>query len=194
MKTRVLGKDLTVFAVSLGCMGFTHAYGTAMDEKEAARVIAQAVELGYLYFDTAECYIGERADGSTAYNEDLVGEALKPYRKDVVIASKFGVRHTPEGLAMDARPEVIRQSVEGSLKRLQTDYIDLYFQHRIDPKVEPEVVAQVMSDLIREGKILYWGISETTEDYLRRAHAICPVTAVQNRYSIMKGLQSSSIT
>ena len=185
MKTRVLGKDLTVSAVSLGCMGFTHAYGTAMDEKEAARVIAQAVELGYLYFDTAECYIGERADGSTAYNEDLVGEALKPYRKDVVIASKFGVRHTPEGLAMDARPEVIRKSVEGSLKRLQTDYIDLYYQHRIDPKVEPEVVAQVMSDLIREGKILYWGISETTEDYLRRAHAICPVTAVQNRYSMM---------
>lgn len=185
MKPRVLGKDLTVSAVSLGCMGFTHAYGTAMDEKEAARVIAQAVELGYLYFDTAECYISERADGSTAYNEDLVGEALKPYRKDVVIASKFGVRHTPEGLAMDARPEVICQSVEGSLKRLRTDYIDLYYQHRIDPKVEPEAVAKVMSDLIREGKILHWGISETTEDYLRRAHAVCPVTAVQNRYSMM---------
>ncbi len=185
MKTRVLGKDLTVSTVSLGCMGFTHAYGTAMDEKEAARVIAQAVDLGYLYFDTAECYIGERADGSTACNEDLVGEALTPYRKDVVIASKFGVRHTPEGLSMDARPEVIRKSVEGSLKRLQTDYIDLYYQHRIDPKVEPEAVAQVMSDLIKEGKILHWGISETTEDYLRRAHAVCPVTAVQNRYSMM---------
>jgi len=92
MKTRVLGKDLTVSAVSLGCMGFTHAYGTAMDEKEAARVIAQAVELGYLYFDTAECYIGERADGSTAYNEDLVGAALKPWRHQVVIATKSTAR------------------------------------------------------------------------------------------------------
>ena len=185
MRTRVLGQNLTVSAVSLGCMGFTHAYGTAMNEKAAAEVIAQAVDLGYLYFDTAECYIGQFADGSTAYNEDLVGSALKPYRNHVVIASKFGVTHTPEGLAMDSRPEVIRSSVEGSLRRLQTDHIDLYYQHRIDPKVEPETVAQVMSDLIREGKILHWGISETTETYLRRAHAVCPVTAVQNRYSMM---------
>lgn len=185
MKTRVLGKDLTVSAVSLGCMGFTHAYGTAMDEKEAARVIAQAVELGYLYFDTAECYIGERPDESIAYNEDLVGSALKPYRHQVVIATKFGVRHVNRTLEMDSRPETIRASVEGSLKRLQTDYIDLYYQHRIDPKVEPEAVAQVMRDLMQEGKILHWGISETTEDYLRRAHAVCPVTAVQNRYSMM---------
>lgn len=185
MRTRVLGQNLTVSAVSLGCMGFTHAYGTAMNEKAAAEVIAQAVDLGYLYFDTAECYTGQFADGSTAYNEELVGSALKPYRNHVVIASKFGVTHTPEGLAMDSRPEVIRSSVEGSLRRLQTDHIDLYYQHRIDPKVEPETVAQVMSDLIREGKILHWGISETTETYLRRAHAVCPVTAVQNRYSMM---------
>ena len=188
MKTRVLGKDLTVSAVSLGCMGFTHAYGTAMDEKEAARVIAQAVELGYLYFDTAECYIGDEDllvlallmaiiyDGSTAYNEDLVGEALKPYRKDVVIASKFGVRHTPEGLAMDARPEVIRQSVEGSLKRLQTDYIDLYYQHRIDPKVEPEVVAQMMSDLIQEGKIEAQIISPQAGICLRAYYCCQPLS------------------
>ena len=185
MKTRVLGKDLTVSAVSLGCMGFTHAYGAPMDDADGAKVIAQAVDLGYLYFDTAECYIGERADGSTAYNEDLVGVALKPYRHQVVIATKFGVKHVNRTLEMDSRTETIRKSVEGSLKRLQTDYIDLYYQHRIDPKVEPEAVAQVMADLIKEGKILHWGISETTEEYLRRAHAVCPVTAVQNRYSMM---------
>lgn len=185
MKTRVLGKDLAVSAVSLGCMGFTHAYGAPMDDAEGAKVIAQAVELGYQYFDTAECYIGERADGTIAYNEDLVGAALKPWRHQVVIATKFGVRHGNRMLEMDSRPETIRRSVEGSLKRLQTDYIDLYYQHRIDPRVEPEAVAQVMADLIKEGKILHWGISETTEEYLRRAHAVCPVTAVQNRYSMM---------
>lgn len=185
MKTRVLGKDLTVSAVSLGCMGFTHAYGAPMDDAEGAKVIAQAVDLGYLYFDTAECYIGQRPDRSIAYNEDLVGAALKPYRHQVIIATKFGVRHVNLTLEMDSRPETIRASVEGSLKRLQTDYIDLYYQHRIDPKVEPEAVAQVMRDLMREGKILHWGISETTEDYLRRAHAVCPVAAVQNRYSMM---------
>ena len=125
MRTRALGQNLTVSAVSLGCMGFTHAYGTAMNEKAAAEVIAQAVDLGYLYFDTAECYIGQFADGSTAYNEDLVGSALKPYRNHVVIASKFSVTHTPEGLAMDSRPEAIRSSVEGSLRRLRQTVLSL---------------------------------------------------------------------
>lgn len=186
MKKTILGKSLEVSAVGLGCMGFTHAYGTAMDEKEAAKAIAEAVDMGYTYFDTAECYIGNRADGSLAYNEDLVGEALKPYRGKVVIATKCGVHHSPEGkLVMDSRPETIRNSVEISLKRLQTDHIDLYYQHRIDPKVSAEEVAGVMADLIKEGKILHWGISETTEEYLRKAHAVCPVACVQNRYSMM---------
>ena len=186
MKKRTLGRDLEVSAVGLGCMGFTHAYGTAMDEKEAAKAIAQAVDMGYTFFDTAECYTGNRADGSLAYNEDLVGEALKPYRNRVVIASKCGVHHSPEGkLVMDSRPETIRKSVEGSLKHLQTDRIDLYYQHRIDPQIPAEEVAGVMADLMKEGKILRWGISETTEEYLRKAHAVCSVTCIQNRYSMM---------
>lgn len=186
MQTRILGTGLEVTAVGLGCMGFTHAYGTAMDETEAAKVIAEAVDMGYTFFDTAECYIGNRADGSVAYNEDLVGEALKPYRNRVKIATKCGVHHSADGmLVMDSGPETIRTSIEGSLKRLHTDHVDLYYQHRIDPKVEPEEVAGVMADLIKEGKILHWGISETDEEYLRRAHAVCPVTCVQNRLSMM---------
>lgn len=185
MQTRILGKDLTVSAVSLGCMGMTHAFGAPSDVTEMTKLLHEAVDLGYIMFDTAECYTGTFADGTTAYNEELVGAALAPYRDKVVIATKFGVHHSPNGLLMDSRPETIRKSVEGSLKRLGTDYIDLYYQHRIDPNVEPETVAKVMADLIREGKIRYWGISETTEEYLRRAHAICPVTAIQNRYSMM---------
>lgn len=185
MQNRVLGKGLEVSSVGLGCMGLTHAYGTAMDEKEAAKVIVEAVETGYTFFDTAECYIGNRADGSIAYNESLVGEALKPYRNRVKIATKCGVAHSTEGLLTDSRPQTIRKSIEGSLKRLQTDHVDLYYQHRIDPKVEPEEVAGAMADLMKEGKILHWGISETDEDYLRRAHKVCPVTCVQNRLSMM---------
>ena len=185
MQKRILGKDLEVSSVGLGCMGFTHAYGTAMDETEAAKAIAEAVDIGYTFFDTAECYTGIRTDGSIAHNEDLVGEALKPCRNKVKIATKFGVQHSPEGLVMDSRPETIRKAIEGSLTRLQTDHVDLYYQHRIDPKVTPEEVAGVMADLIKEGKILHWGISETDEEYLRRAHAVCPVTCVQNRLSMM---------
>ena len=185
MKKRVLGKDLTVSTVSLGCMGMTHAYGAPSDPGEMTEVLHQAVDMGYIYFDTAECYTGINADGSTAYNEELVGSALRPHRHDVVIATKFGVQHSTNGLLMDSRPETIRRSVEGSLKRLDTDYIDLYYQHRIDPKIPAEEVAGVMADLIKEGKILYWGISETDEEYLRKAHGVCPVTCIQNRYSMM---------
>lgn len=185
MKTRILGKDLKVSAVGLGCMGMTHASGAPANVKEMTELLVQAVDIGYTMFDTAECYTGVNPDGSTAYNEELVGQALKPYRDKIVLATKCGVQHKGDHLEMDSRPETIRKSVEGSLKKLQTDHIDLYYQHRIDPKVEPEEVAGTMSELIKEGKILYWGISEVDEEYLRRAHKVCPVTAIQNRLSMM---------
>ena len=174
-----------VSPVGMGCMGLTHASGAPMTTADAAKVVREAFELGYTFFDTAECYTGVFPDGSTAYNEEPVGEALRPIRQKVFLATKFGVQHSDKGLLVDSRPETIRASVEGSLKRLGTDYIDLYYQHRIDPKVTPEEVAGVMADLIREGKILSWGISETDEGYLRRAHAVCPVAAIQNRFSMM---------
>ena len=182
---RIGNSDLKVNAVGLGCMGFSHAYGAPMESREAISMIRKAYEFGYDFFDTAERYIGTNADGSISFNEELVGKALKDIRNHVVIASKFGVQHSSAGLVMDSRPETIRKAVEGSLKRLGTETIDLYYQHRIDPKVEPETVADVMNELIKEGKIRYWGISETTEEYLRRAHAVCPVSAVQNRYSML---------
>lgn len=188
METRILGKDLTVSAVGLGCMGFSHAYGAPTDEKATIRLLQQAFDLGYNFFDTAEVY-GTPEDPHI--NEALVGKALAPMRDQVIIATKFGLRFdfesgkVPVPLLPDSRPEAIRRSVEGSLRRLNTDHIDLYFQHRIDPDVEPEAVAGVMVDLIKEGKITHWGISEANEDYLRRANAVCPVTAVQNRYSMM---------
>ena len=151
-------------------------------------LLADAVEMGYLFFDTAEMYgTSDRPHD----NEELLGKALQRFRDHIVIATKFGISFdSPEtggthGVIPDSRPEIIRRSVEGSLRRLRTDRIDLYYQHRTDPKVEPEEVAGVMADLIREGKILHWGISEATEEYLRRAHKVCPVTAVQNRYSMM---------
>jgi len=147
--------------------------------------LGKAYDMGYNFFDTAECYTGINADGSTSYNEELVGEALRDVRDKVIIATKMGITFTDNGSVLDSSPEKIRQSVEGSLKRLGTDYIDLYYQHRIDPKVEPEVVAETMGQLIKEGKIRSWGISETGEDYLRRANAVCPVTAIQNRYSMI---------
>lgn len=184
MQNRILGKDLEVSSVSFGCMGMTHAYGAPSDPKEMTEVLHAAVDMGYRMFDTAECYTGINADGTTAYNEELVGAALKPYRHNVKIATKCGV-YFGSPRPTDSRPESIRKAIESSLKCLQTDYIDLYYQHRIDPEVEPEEVARVMGELMKEGKILHWGISETGEDYLRRAHAVTPVTAIQNRYSMM---------
>lgn len=186
MKTRILGKDLEVSSVGLGCMGFSHASGAPTERSVAVKTIRDAYDMGYTFFDTAECYTGVNADGSTSYNEELVGEALKDIRDKVVITTKCGVHHAPDhGLILDSSPATIRASVEGSLKKLGTDYIDLYYQHRIDPDVSPEEVAGIMADLIKEGKIRHWGISETTEEYLRRAHGVCPVTAVQNRLSVM---------
>ena len=184
MDKRKIG-NMVVSSIGLGCMGLSHASGAPTGKKEAGEILRQAVDLGYTLFDTAECYTGVNSDGSISYNEELVGEALRPIRDKIVLATKYGVQHGGDHLILDSRPSTIRKSVDESLKRLGTDYIDLYYQHRIDPKVEPETVAETMGALIKEGKIRSWGISETTEDYLRRAHAICPVAAIQNRYSMM---------
>lgn len=188
MKYRTLGKDLKVSAVGLGCMGMSHAYGPPADKKEMQELLAQAVDLGCTFFDTAEVY------GTPEHpydNEELLGRALGPYRDKVVIATKFGIHFDESSPAVnkplvpDSRPEVIRASVEGSLRRLGTDHIDLYYQHRVDPAIPIEEVAGVMSQLIQQGKITHWGLSEATEETIRRAHAVCPVTAIQNRYSMM---------
>ena len=179
---------LRVSSVGLGCMGMSHAYGAPSDKREMTALLADAVDMGYTFFDTAEIY---GLPGQPHNNEELLGEALRPYRDHIVLATKFGLAFDapeaagPHALIPDARPEIIRRSVEGSLRRLRTDHIDLYYQHRIDPSVEPETVAEVMADLIHEGKVLHWGISEATEGYLRRAHRVCPVTAIQNRLSMM---------
>lgn len=186
---RTLGlSGLRVSAIGLGCMGMSHAYGAPADRRDMAELLSDAVDLGYTFFDTAESY-GTAA--SPHDNEELLGEALKPFRDRIVLATKFGISFEnpntsgTHAVITDSRPEVIRRSVEDSLRRLQTDHIDLYYQHRTDPEVEPETVASVMAYLIKEGKILHWGISEASEEYLRRAHRVCPVTAVQNRYSMM---------
>lgn len=189
MKYRYLGKNgPKVSAVGLGCMGLSHAYGKPTDKKDAEELLGSAIDFGVTLFDTAEVYGSE---DDPHHNERLVGEILKPYRDKIVLVTKFGISFdmSVEGathpLIPDARPEVIRKSVEGSLKRLQTDHIDLYLQHRIDPNVAPEEVASVMDDLIKEGKILHWGVSEATEDYIRRAQKACSLTAIENRYSMM---------
>lgn len=188
MQYRTIGKDLTVSAVGLGCMGMSHAYGAPADKKEMIELMAKAVDMGYTFFDTAEVY-GTPEDPHQ--NESLVGEALKGYRNKIVLATKFGIHfdmtssQVNKPLVPDSRPETIRASVEASLERLKTDYIDLYYQHRVDPNIPIEEVAGVMSGLIKEGKITHWGLSEADEKTIRRAHAVCPVTAIQNRYSMM---------
>ena len=188
MKTRILGKDLEVSAVGLGCMGMSHAYGPASDKKEMTELLSKAVDKGYTFFDTAEVY---GTPENPHDNEELLGEALKPYRNRIVLASKCGIRFDEDStevnkpLIPDGRPETIKKSVEGSLKRLQTDHLDLYYIHRIDRNVPIEETAGAMKELIGEGKITHWGISEADEATLRKAHAVCPVTAVQNRYSMM---------
>ena len=188
MQYRTLGKDLMVSAVGLGCMGMSHAYGAPADKKEMTELLAQAVDMGYTFFDTAEVY--GTADNPHD-NEELVGTALKTWREKIVLATKFGIHfdmtsdQVNKPLIPDSRPEVIRASVEAALRRLGTDHIDLYYQHRADPNVPVEEVAGVMADLIQEGKITHWGLSEATEVTIRRAHAVCPLTAIQNRYTMM---------
>ena len=188
METRTLGNDLQVSAVGLGCMGMSHAYGPAADREEMSRLLAQAVEMGYTFFDTAEVY---GTPENPHDNEELLGNALKPFRNRIVLASKCGIRfdetasEVNKPLIPDGRPETIKASAEGSLRRLKTDHLDLYYIHRVDPKVPIEETAGAMKELIAEGKITHWGISEANEETLRRACRVCPVTAVQNRYSMM---------
>lgn len=187
MEKRRLGRSkVFVNPVGLGCMGFSHAMGQPVAKDEAVRTLRKAAEAGYDFFDTAECYTGRLLDGSTSYNEELVGKALRAVRDKVIIATKMGVHHNADRtLSLDSSPSAIRKSIEGSLRRLGTDYIDIYYQHRVDPKVEPESVADTMAALIKEGKIRAWGISEANEEYLRRAYAVCPVAVIENRYSMM---------
>lgn len=188
MEKRILGKDLEVSAIGLGCMGMSHAYGPAADRKEMTELLAQAVDRGYTFFDTAEVYGTPKNPHD---NEELLGEALKAYRDQIVLASKCGIRfdETSEAvnkpLIPDGRPEAVKSAIDGSLKRLRTDHLDLYYIHRIDRNVPIEETAGAMKELMEAGKITHWGISEADEETLRRAHAVCPVTAVQNRYSMM---------
>ena len=185
---RILGKDLKVSAIGLGCMGMRHAYGPAADKGEMTELLARAVDLGCTFFDTAEVY---GTPENPHDNEELLGNALKPYRNRIALASKCGIRFDErfgavnKPLIPDGRPETIKKSAEGTLERLQTDHLDLYYIHRIDPDIPIEETAGAMKELMEEGKITHWGISEADEETLRRAHAVCPVTAVQNRYSMM---------
>ena len=189
MNYRNLGnRGLRVSAIGLGCMGMSHAYGAPAGHREMTELLAKAVDMGYDFFDTAEVY---GTPDNPHDNEELLGNALKACRNKVVIATKFGLRfdmesgQVPYPLITDSRPDGIRRSVEGSLRRLQTNYIDLYYQHRPDPQIPIEEVAGTMQDLIKEGKVLYWGLSEASEEDIRRANAVCPLTAVQDRYSMM---------
>lgn len=182
-KTRILGQGLEVSAIGLGCMGMDHAYGTPADREEMIKLIRHAVTLGCNFFDTAVVY-GEA-------NEVLLGKALEIFPRDeVIIATKFGiygqeiVDGKPQNI-LNSKPDSIREQLEGSLKRLGVDYIDLYYQHRVDPEVEPEIVAGVMKELIAKGKIKHWGLSNAPLDYLKRAHAVCPVTCIENQYSMV---------
>lgn len=178
MQTRTLGTDgLSVSCMGLGCMGMSYGYGPASDKKDMIALIRTAVENGVTFFDTAECY------GPLA-NEELVGEALAPYRGQVAIATKFGISIIDGRQITDSRPEVIRQSVEGSLKRLRIEAIDLYYQHRVDPDVPIEDVAGTVKELIREGKVKHFGLSEPGVHTIRRAHAVQPVAAIQSEYSL----------
>lgn len=177
MKTRRLGK-LEVSELGLGCMGMSFAYDPMPDRKEMIALIRSAYERGITFFDTAEVY-------GPYTNEELVGEALASVRDKVVIATKFGFKfENGVQTGITSRPENIRRAIEGSLRRLKTDYIDLYYQHRVDPETPIEEVAATLSELIKEGKVRHWGLSEAGANTIRRAHAIEPVTALQSEYSL----------
>ena len=177
MKTRVLGKDLKVSELGLGCMGLTFGYGPAVSEQDAIALIHRAYDLGITFFDTAEAY-------SQGLNEEFLGKAVKSFRNDVVIATKFGFLDGDASKGVDSRPERIRTVVENSLRYLQTDVIDLLYQHRVDPNVPMEDVAGTVKDLIAEGKVKHFGMSEAGVESIRKAHAVLPVTALQSEYSM----------
>jgi aryl-alcohol dehydrogenase-like predicted oxidoreductase len=180
MQKRKLGSsDLEVSALGLGCMGLSHGYGRATDKQQAISLIRAAVERGVTFFDTAQVY-------GPFTNEELVGEALAPFREQVVIATKFGFAFDVDGkeIGLNSRPEQIRRMTEDSLARLRVEAIDLYYQHRVDPNVPIEEVAGTVRDLIREGKVKHFGLSEAGVRTIRRAHAVLPVTALQSEYSL----------
>ncbi|MGD0016898.1 MAG: aldo/keto reductase [Verrucomicrobiia bacterium] len=183
MKTRELGKSgLRVSALGLGCMGMSFSYGPPKDKKEMTALLRTAVERGVTFFDTAEVY-------GPFINEELVGEALAPFRKQVVIATKFGFDLTgsdrrPGAAGLNSQPEHIKQAVEGSLKRLKVETIDLLYQHRVDPNVPIEDVAGAVKELIQQGKVKHFGLSEAGVQTIRRAHAVQPITALQSEYSL----------
>jgi aryl-alcohol dehydrogenase-like predicted oxidoreductase len=181
MEKRKLGKsNLEVSVIGLGCMGMSFGYGPPKDKREMTEVIRAAVEIGVTFFDTAEVY-------GPFINEELVGEALTPFRERLVIATKFGFKFdadTGKQAGLDSRPQHIKEAAEGSLKRLKTDVIDLLYQHRVDPEVPIEDVAGAVKDLIQQGKVKYFGLSEAGAQTIRRAHAVQPVTALQSEYSL----------
>jgi aryl-alcohol dehydrogenase-like predicted oxidoreductase len=178
MKKRKLGNSgLEVSELGLGCMGLSFGYGPATDKQDAIKLIRAAFERGVTFFDSAEAY-------GPFTNEEVLGEAVAPFRKDVVIATKFGFKEGKPPLGTDSRPETIRAVAEASLKRLGTDVIDLFYQHRVDPNVPMEDVAGTVKDLIREGKVKHFGLSEAGAQSIRRAHAVQPVTALQSEYSL----------
>ncbi|MGC1483451.1 MAG: aldo/keto reductase [Candidatus Acidiferrum sp.] len=181
MQKRKLGKSsLEVSALGLGCMGLSFGFGPAVDKKDGIALIRAAVESGVTFFDTAEVY-------GPFTNEELVGEALAPFRGQVAIATKFGFKHDPatgKQAGLDSRPEHIKEVAEASLKRLKTDVIDLFYQHRVDPEVPIEDVAGAVKDLIQQGKVKHFGLSEAGVQTIRRAHAVQPVTALQSEYSL----------
>lgn len=178
MKHRKLGKTgLEVSSLGLGCMGLSFGYGPATDKQQGINLIREAYEQGITFFDTAECY-------GPFTNEELVGEALAPFRKEVVVATKFGFEDGDSRKGLNSTPARIRQVVEASLKRLRTDVIDLFYQHRVDPNVPMEDVAGTVKELIAEGKVKHFGLSEAGVESIRKAHAVQPVTALQSEYSI----------
>lgn len=178
MQKRILGQGMEVSAIGLGCMGLSGSYGPILDRAESNRFLRDAVDRGVTFFDTAEVY-------GPFLNEEIVGEGLKPVRDQVVLATKFGFAYDgDQTLGTDSSKQNIRRAVEGSLKRLQTDYIDLYYQHRVDVNTPIELVAETVGELVAEGKVKYFGLSEASVATIRKAHAVFPVTALQSEYSL----------
>ncbi|WP_338985175.1 aldo/keto reductase [Spiroplasma endosymbiont of Diplazon laetatorius] len=179
MKTRKLGKDLVVSEIGLGCMGLSFSFPPFPTREEAVAFVRKAYEMGVTFFDTAEVY-------GPFDNEEVIGEALEHVRDKVVIATKFGFSYTDDGKrdGVDSSEENIRRAIEGSLKRLRTNYIDLYYQHRVDPNTPIEKVAEIMKEFYEQGKIKHWGLSEASANTIRRAHSVFPVTALQSEYSL----------